>query len=492
MYKSNLKIFLALIISFVIYQLGAKHFNQVYSLDLDDVSVTISNSRPSFRGLLDGVHTAGSSALTIRTTAGAADSTSSAQLMQGDTVTVGTAYTMEVGISVASTSSLADITLATELVSGKNDGDIVISTQSANLTTRFKTTSAIAGGQFRILIPASSDDNLADDGIPDATYFDFSTTGATITCPADQTNYDFISGTGDATASATTLSGDKYHTFSCRYSGTGDVGEEFGLSSATDYFVINNLINPAPKSGHTTGTADTYSVIIQQLDASENVIDQTTTKIGVIEAVKVSATVAPSISFRIIGVAHGTSACGVTTDVTTTPASVPFATLSLTDFIDAAQALSVTTNAVDGYSVTAIANDQLGRNGGACTNDVGSTTCIRDSIGDDSNMSHTNSDDWTGTTAKGFAYSLHDINSTTTEAVAYNVQTNDCDLTPTFCARQFADAENSVNEPAQTIFSDTAPSDNDNLYVCYRVIPDVTTAAGFYENYITYTATGTF
>lgn len=484
--NNNLKILIFTIGVFCAYQLGVKYFAQVYSLSLNNVSVTISNSRPSFRGLLNGAHTAGTSLLTIRTAQNAAPSTSSAQLMEGDTVTVGSGGTMQVGIAVASTSSLSTINLKTALASGKNDNDWVISTQSANLTVRFKTTSAVNNGKFRILVPAISDNNLAKDGIPDSGGFDFSTAGATITCPTNQTNYTF--GASTAVASAVTIDGNKYHAFTCPYTGTGLIGEEFGLGSATDYFVVNNLINPAPLSGHTAGTADTYAVVVQQLDGSDNIIDQTITRIGVIEAVKVSATVAPAISFRIIGLPFNTSACGVATNVTTTADSVPFGMLSLTNFINAAQSLSVTTNAVDGYVVTAIANDQLGRNGDVCTGDNTGTSCIRDSIGNNSTMSHTVSDEWTSVASKGFAYSLHDVNGTTTPTFSYNTVGGSC--TGTFCARQFADAENS--QVAQNIFSDNKPSDNDNLYVCYRIIPDVTTAAGFYENYITYTATGTF
>lgn len=485
MTKNKFYLFFLLGFGLIAYQLGAKYFNQVYSLELDTVSVTISNSRPSFRGGLNGAHSSGVSILTIDGTQNAFASTSSAQLMQGDTVTVGTAGTMEVDIVVASTSSLTTINLTTALASGKLDNDEVISTQSADLTVRFKTNSAITDGKFRILVPAFADDNLDSDGIPDAGFFDAGgATAATITAPASPpAGYTFDA----CTVSRTTLNSLDYHTFTCPYTGAGAVDSDFGTANSA-YFVINDLINPAPKTSHTTGTADTYSVIVQHLDGSDNVMDYTTTKIGVIEAVKVSATVDPSISFRIIGVNSGSSVCGNTTDVTTTPASVPFGILDIANFVDAAQALSVTTNAVSGYVVTTIENDQLGRNGGTCTGDNQGTTCIRDSGGDTSTMSHTVTDEWVSTNSKGFAYSLHDSNSTTTEAFAYTSTDNGCD--GVFCAKQFADAENT--QAAQTIFSDSGPSDNDNLYVCYRIIPDVTTAAGYYENYITYTATGTF
>jgi hypothetical protein len=149
--------------------------------------------------------------------------------------------------------------------------------------------------------------------------------------------------------------------------------------------------------------------------------------------------------------------------------------------------MSVSTNASGGYAVTAIENDQIGRNGGACAGDptTGSNgNCIQDVRGDSAAASDTVSDEWATSTSIGFGYSLHDLNGTTTEAFAYNESAR------TFSARQFADEENG-GTPV-TIFSDTTVTNNDNVYVCYRILPDATTAAGNYENYITYTATATF
>ena len=297
--------------------------------------------------------------------------------------------------------------------------------------------------------------------------------------------------TGTASASAITINSVDYHAFECAYSGAGASGSAFN-GTTNGAITIASLINPAPKTAHTTGTADTYNIVIQHFNSSFVVQDTTTVVIGVIEAVKVTATVPPQITFQIFGVASGTStACGVTTDSTTTAAAVPFGTVSISAFNEAAQGLSVSTNAVGGFAVTTIENDQLGKDGGACAGDptiTSNTSCIADARGDTATMADGTGDEWVSTSNKGFAYALHDVNSTTTEAIAYNATTGGCD--GVFCARQFADAENSGT--AQTIFSATGPADNQNLYVCYRLIPGTITAAGDYENYLTYTATATF
>lgn len=464
--------------------------HKLQSANLTVVSDTVSNARPSFRGGL-GVGSAGSIA-NLNITAGSFPSTSAAQLVEGDSVRIGqgaalTAYT------VASTSGDNSQIYLTAALADTTAGHDVIASTSATHTVRFTTVSALANGRFRVLVPAETDNASAADGLPDAGYFDFGSSAPTVTCPASIAGvYDFVSGA--ATASAITLDGHDYHAYECAYSGTGATGTDFDGGSVpagtnADPITISSIINPAPKTSHTLGTADTYQVIVQQIDSSLNVIDQTQISVGVIEAVKVTANVPPQITFSIIGVTSGTSHCGVNTSVTTTPTSVPFGELSLDAFTNAAQGMSVSTNASGGFAVTVLENDQLGKNGATCLDNNTGISCIRDSIGNGGTMTEATTADWTSTAAKGFAYSLDDANSSTTEAFSYNGG-------GTFMARQFADEENvdagGTEGLPQTIFSGTTVADNQNLYVCYRVIPDITTSAGNYENYVRYTATATF
>lgn len=474
--------------------------NQSQADSLTSVSVTLSNPRLSFRGALAAGNTEASSIIIIDTDTGDYPSTSSAQLVQGDVLRIGETSSLG-SYTVASTSSLSTISLTTGLADNDEDaGDDVISSQSATQTVRFTTANAIANGRFRILVPALADDGASADGIPDGGFFDMTAAGPTVTCPSNATTtYDFYSVTngndGDATASAQTIDGVDYHVFECAYSGTGAVGTAFDAST-NDAIVINSLINPAPKTNHTTGVADSHNIIVQHLSSGLVVTDKTAVGIGVIEAVKVTASVPAQITFKIIGVASGASACGITTDVLTTAASVPFGSLPLDAFVNAAQTLSVSTNAINGYSVTAIANDQLGRNGGECTGDptaAGEPNCLPDSKGDGTNMSHTAFDKWDSNATKGFAYSLHDSNTSiengNAEDFNYNDGTGVC-AGASFCAKQFADTEG--GQSATEIFGSNTVADNENLFVCYRVIPSTITAAGDYENTITYTATATF
>lgn len=453
------------------------------SANLTSVSVTLSNPRLSFRGSLGSGNTAGSSLVTVLTS-GAHPSLSTAQLLEGDTVAIGEANSLGV-YTISSTNPTAQFSVTSGLIAGDADlNDDVISTQSASHTVRFTTANAIANGRFRILVPALANNTNAADGIPDGDAFDFGFVAPTVTCPTDLTGYDFVTGT--ASASAITLNGADYHAYECAYSGTGAVGTAFN-GSGNPAITISSIINPAPESGHTTGTANSHAIIIQHINSSFTVSDTTSAAVGVIEAVKVTATVDPTISFTIAGIASGQTRCGVATDVTTTAAAVPFGSLSLSAFGDAAQTLNVSTNAVNGYSVTALANDQLGLNGATCAGDNTGNSCIRDSIGNGGAMTHSASAEWSSTAAKGFAYSIQNTDANTV-AFQYTTATGNC--TGTYCARQFADAENS--QTAVQLFNSATVADNESVDVCYRIIPSVTNAAGNYENNVTYTATATF
>lgn len=461
---------------------------------LTSVSVTLSNSRLSFRGALGAGNSTSTSIVILDTNAGDYPSTSSAQLVQGDTVRIGESGSLG-SYTIASTSSESTFTITAGLSAGDADtGDNVISSQSATHTVSFTTANAIPNGRFRILVPALANDGASADGIPDGGYFDFGASAPTVTCPSNATTtYDFV--TGAATASTITVNGADYHSYECAYSGTGAVGTAFD-GNFNDAITINSIINPAPDATHHTGVADTHNIIIQHLDDSLVTQDQTTVGIAIIEAVKVTASVPAQITFKILGLSKGTSACGTATDVETTAAAIPFGEVPLDVFTDAAQALTISTNASNGYSVTALANDQLGRDGGACTGDptaTSNTNCIPDSKGDNAGMTHTVKDKWDLISNKGFAFSLHDVNSSisngSAEAFSYNDSDGNC-LGASWCGRQFADNEGS--QATQEIFGSNNVADNENLYVCYRIIPSNVTASGNYENYITYTATATF
>lgn len=504
-----------------------------YSASLSSVSVTLSNSRLSFRGALASGNSVGSTVAYINTTPNAYPSTASSQLVEGDIggdgdkVMIGNAGSMTL-FSVDDSYNNSSVPFEAEnkiylsagLGSGQADaGDDVIASSSAVLTVKLTTSNAIANGRFRVLVPALANNGAAGDGIPDGGYFDFGTTSPTVTCPGDVGGsvYDFV--TGAASNSAVTLTGTlagDYHAFECAYSGTGGTGTVFdGVSNGA--ITINSLINPAPMANHQQGVADTYKVVVQHYDSNLNVIDSTTVAIGVIEAVKITATVQPQITFKIMGVGMGTDVCGLSTSVSTSAALVPFGDLLLSTFTQAAQGFSVSTNASGGYSVTAAQNDQLGRNGGSCADgSLPNTDCIPDSTGDASTITEAAAGLWSSTSTKGFGYTLDNKNSVSGLILPFEHDTNangtntgggtvddsstyTCSSNPTtgctsaqrcHCFRHFSDTSNT--EASKIVSKSVTPVENSNYYLCYRAVISTTQAAGYYENYVTYIATANF
>lgn len=465
------------------------------SASLTSTSVTLGNSRISFRGQLGAGNTVGTSQVIIEN---ANASPNTVGLVQGDILQIGSiATTTYNNYTISDVISSSTLAISSALGAGDADAnDDVIIPQPSVLTVRFTTASAVNDGTMRVLIPAVATDADSSDGAPDQDAWDLNDiVAADVTCPTGVTNYTF--GTPVVTPSVL-IGSNSYHVIECPYTGTGSVGAAFQsgaavmtIGDATD--VTEQIINPAPTSGHTAGNADTYRLLVQNLDSGDAVVDSTTVSVGVIEAVRITASVAPQLTFTITGIASSDTSCGAqnTTNVTTTATTVPLGELAISSFVEAAQNLLVSTNASNGYVVTALANDQLGKDGEVCTGDpTANPDCIPDSPGDGAVMGPTTIDQWSLTATKGFAYTIHN-NDAGSVPFQHSTATGGCTGNATNeCYRQFADGEN-AQAPA-TIFSHTTVADSQDIDLCYRAIISASQAAGNYENYVTYTATATF
>lgn len=470
------------------------HPEPLESANLTSVSNTLQSSRLSVHARVNSAGTStGSSNVQIQTSGGAdtagdnAYTISTANLHAQDTVVIGSNTYTIVDIIDAD-----EFTVSPVLIAGDTDNnDPIYMNLAPRHVVQFDTASAVADGFFQVLLPADSDATTFNDGLADDSGFDFNTT-VDVTA-ADVGNYDFtaagvatVSGGTDCTAPA------NYHCFEVHYSGAGGIGTTITINIG-NINGSNTPIAPAAASGHTEATADTYFFIVKNFAAGADpdaatAIDQTSGQIALIESVRVSATVDPTITFTIAGVNTGTSICGATPDIDTTtgvnaPLAVPFGSLALNTFKDAGHNLTVSTNADGGASVTALEDDQLGKDGLT-------TPFIVDATGDGA-MSHTQEDDWHTATQNGFGYALHDDDADVTEAFAYNSTSTGSCTTGTFCARQFPAGADT--ESAEEIFNTGGTVANAvDLYVCYRISVGATQEAGDYENLITYTATATF
>lgn len=462
------------------------HPSPLNSANLTSVKDTLQTSRLSVNARVDATGTTvGSSNVKLKTSASApANTISTANLRAGDSLTIGTGTYTVVGIADADEFTVSPVIAAGD---GDDDDPIYLKSKPRHVIT-FNTATAVANGYFRVLLPA--DATTPNDGNPDDQGYDFGAgsidvVAADVDDPAGgAVEFNFVTGVATASGGTGCTSPANYHCFEVHYSGSGAVNKTITINIGnTDG--SNSLISPATGTAHTEATADTYPFIVRQYNSSDTQVDTTSGRLAHIEAVRVTATVDPTINLQISGVDTGTSTCGATPDIDTTtgvnaPLAVPFGTMTLNTFKDASHKLTVNTNAASGYVVVATENDQLGKGGAT-------TPFIPDSPGNNAAMSESASDEWTTSTVNGFGFSIQNIDAA---AVPFQYTTATGNCTGTFCARQFADLAGS--ETAQTIMSSTTVANAEDIYVCYRLGVGATQAAGDYENQITYTATGTF
>lgn len=134
------------------------------------------------------------------------------------------------------------------------------------------------------------------------------------------------------------------------------------------------LINPTKSAA--AGTADVWKIGIQTRDGSDVNLDNATVAVGTIESVTVRATVDPTLSFTITGIANGaavnlSNTTGCLQDETTnagiasTATEVNLGLLGNSPLVDAkasniaAQRINISTNGSGGYVLTATSSGSL-------------------------------------------------------------------------------------------------------------------------------------
>jgi hypothetical protein len=459
------------------------------SATLTNASNTLSNGRLSYRaGVATGA--ANGSVITIDNSGNADNNTN--HLFPNDVVCFAGAnldgcyqqstYTV-VSVVNSTTFNISPPLGGTAL--GAND--YVIASQSAIHTIQFTLVNAVpSNGDILITIPAVDITGKTNDGFPDTNSsiatngFDLNGLAAgnvTVASSGCANNWTVAAVTAGTASTDHTIRIDR-NTNSCAAGSTitvtvGDANKK--------------LINPAPvTTGHTQGVADVYTIGVQTRDGSDNQLDYANIKVAIIEGVLVSATIQETLALTIAGVNSGVSACGTTTSVATTATAVPWGTITnFGAFFNAAQTVTVSTNASSGYTVKVEESDQMGKNGITCTgaNAGEANSCIQDTVCSGTNCSESTSQDWTSTSFYGMGYSLANL-SGSDAAFVFN------ELGRTFSTKQFADQE--AGETKQNIMSKSSPAASSQVYVCYRLNISSTQPAGYYFNHVKYTASAVF
>lgn len=465
-FKSKLLLVGIFVLGFQLFKLNFPSL--LTANNLVAVKDTLQSSRISVAARVKSPTAVGSSHIYIYSSAaGSTNTVSTANLRPGDSIIITTHTYTIVNIINATEFNVSPVLLAGDAT---DTTPIYLKSTPQHVIT-FTTTSAQPNGFFRILLPGNT--ASGNDGVPDTTGFDFNST-VTVTA-GTASGYNFVTGVSTPGGTVNCTAYGNYHCFEIHYTGSGGVGVPITINIGTTAGT-NTPIAPAP-SDTTEATGENYTYRVMHFDATSSQVDSSYGRIALIEAVRVTVTVDPSISFQILGVGT-TSVCGAVQDVDTStginsPLAVPFGTLPLNTFKNAAHQLRVSTNAAAGYAVTAIANQPLGKDGSTAPYIV-DTPC------DTGPCTISTQQTWVTNTNSGFGYSLQNVNAA---SVAFSHG-------GIFNAKKFAAV--SRGEAPQTLFSSSTIANAESAYICYRIAVNALQAAGDYENQIIYTATAVF
>lgn len=439
--------------------------------------ITLTNSRLSFRGMIGTTSIANDTrfALSASPISPATDDNTS-DLFINDVLCfnnpASNGCASQTTYTVNSVPTALQFNVSAAVANALTAGTNVVATQSARWAVRFTPRTQVpTSGFLRFTIPDTATSNA--DGMPDAVGYDSSSLPADLiggNCAANVCLS--FSGFTASAATLTTTPGTGHVILITLSSGlVQGTSYSFTLGHASDTTL--RMRNPAPAStSHVAGVADTYGVTLQSEDASSNPLDLTINRLVNVDGVQVSANVEETISYTIAGVASSTSACGITTSVTTTATAVPFGSItSFNSFTDAAQTHAITTNANNGYTLTSLEDQALTRvgdsetiantscNGGACSAGASGATCTPAA--------------WSTTSVNGFGYTLANISGSD---AAFTSASGYCPLTTV----------------PNLIMSNAGVVTANQIYMCPRLNVGATQTAGTYVNTLTFTATARF
>ncbi|HEX3095959.1 MAG TPA: hypothetical protein VHQ20_02455 [Patescibacteria group bacterium] len=150
---------------------------------------------------------------------------------------------------------------------------------------------------------------------------------------------------------------------------------QFAIAISTDNFTTTNYVQTNDTIGATVAWQDYAGWGSGTGERLVSLTANTTYKIKVkarlgagnesgYSSVSTAATVNPSLSMTVAGVSSGASVGGTTTNITSTANTVPFGTLSTGSIKIGAQTITVSTNAVSGYTTTVFQDGALRKTNG--------------------------------------------------------------------------------------------------------------------------------
>jgi len=363
----------------------------------------------------------------------------------------------------------AALTSKSDLLSTSSPGS------DANHTVTFTTPTGAAEGttiivewdtlgtadQFSFTSIVEDDVDIEDDGVDKTTAADCAGTehvSVAVDTSLDQITFTVCASDGGAIAAASVVTVKV---------GTNATGSGTG---------VNQINNPSKTAA--VGTAD-----INDVKVSGTFGDTGSMLVATIEGVTVSVTVSESLTFTMAGEASGscTGDTGSPTviDTSGSATTVPFGTVSSSNaFYTACQLLSISTNASSGYVMTASENQNL----------LSGSTTLDDTVCD-ATCSESAGTAWATATNNGLGFWCSEVTNTSCTDAGDSTSEH----------RQFAcTGADAVCDPgagaetAQNVMQTTAPANNDQGRIHYKLSVGATQPAGTYSNTVTYIATPTF
>lgn len=254
-------------------------------------------------------------------------------------------------ITVASMAGTT-VYLAGKTTNTHHKGTAVIVPVTATHTISFTTVSSVpSNGLIKVIFPVGDTSNAAS---PSASGFSFNNLGS---------NNLSISGATCGSWTPTASTGLVQCNLSVAITAPTAITITIGAGTSGPV-----LINPTKTAA--AGTADTWAVQIQTTESTGAIIDNSKVKVGTIESVQVYATVEPSLTFTIAGMANGiaintgnTNGCTnteiINTGFTSSTTEVNLGVLGAGVVNIGAQLITITTNGWGGYALTATSSGHL-------------------------------------------------------------------------------------------------------------------------------------
>lgn len=454
----------------------------LYSANLTSTKDSLQTSRLSVNARVDSTGTSvGGSNVKIQSSASAPSNTiTTANINVGDTLTIGAStegyYTVR-GI-VDSLNFTVDPVLET---GDADNNDLIYFKSKPRHVITFSTKTAVPNGFFQILLPA--DATTPNDGKPDDQGYDFNTT--VDVASTDAGVYDFVAGVATPSGTGACTAPANYHCFEIHYSGVGSIGQAISITIGNTSG-SNTPIAPAP-TNTTLGTAETYGVLVKNFGAladpnTATPVDTATIKVAHIEAVRVTATVDPTISMTICGadtcndveptdVVDGETLSN-NTGATSTGTAVALGTLDLLTARLQAQKITVATNGSGGYVLSAIDDGDLRKGTDTINDNVAAASPATPAVLN---------------TPGTEAYGIHPCGTHVT-AATWGTGSDTCAGGPTTNEYSGTDSTQILPLAAYT----TGPTAGVDTYIIYKANISAITAQGDYAHSISYIATATF